>query len=202
LEASLNIETNISAPTAVTGPLATAVLQRPFRPVVEVSALSIPQLIVEITRESDDADDQTIHSALMLRQLRIRVQAGELGPNVNWYEYALQAVKLSKSRLKELDKIARAKDPCVELNYLRHLAVERAKRHKPRSAIDEPLSDQQMRDKVKAFARKASAAQLEILARLCEPMPALPKVLLFAKDGPVDQVRKLYELVHNMRRLN
>ena len=183
-------------------PLVTAVLKRPPQSIVEGSALSIPDLIIEITRESDDADEQTIHSALMLRQLRLRVEAGELGPNVIWYEYALQAVKLGKSRLKELDKIARAKDARSELNYLRRLAVERAKRHKPRVMIDEPLSDQQMRERVKTFARKASAAHLEILARLCEPVPALPKVLLFAKLGPVDRVHKLYELIHNMRKLN
>jgi hypothetical protein len=188
---------------AASSVVVTAVLKRPSQPVIEVSALSIPELILEITRESDDADDQTIRSALMLRQLRIRVQADELGPNVKWFEYALQAVKLKKSRLKELDKIARAKDPRNELNYLRRLAVERAKRHKPKVMVDEPLSDQQMRERVKRFAKdKASDSQLEILARLSEPFSPLTKVLLFAKDGPIDQVHKLYELIHNMRKLN
>jgi hypothetical protein len=199
----MNIETNTSAPTALTLPLATAVLKRPPQPVIEVSALSIPELIFEITRKSDIGDEETILSALMLRQLRLRVQAGELGTGIKWFEYALQAVKLKKSRLKELDKIARAKDPRSELNYLKRLAVERAKRFKPKAMIDEPLSDQQMRDKVRRFAKeKASDSQLEVLARLSEPMSSLTKVLVFAKVGPIDQVHKLYELIHNMRKLN
>ena len=193
---------NTLAAAASNSTVAMAVLKRPPQPVIEVNSLSIPELIFEITRKSDNADDQTIHSAMMLRQLRLRVQRGELGPNVNWYEYALHAVKLRRSRLKELDRIANAKDPRHELDRLRHLAVERAKNHKAKSAKDETLTEKQMRDKVARFAKKGPVEQVRELARLAEPMPPRDKVKLFAKEGPIAQLRILYRMVHDMPKLN
>jgi len=169
---SMNLHLNIDVGAASKGAAPAAVLKRPLNTNTEsiCTKLSIPDLIIEITKKSDNADEDTVRSAMQLRELRLRVKAGELGPNVNWYEYALRAVQLGKSRLKELDRIARAKDPHHELNRLRKLAVERAKTFDRKNEVS---PDQQMRNKVVYFAKTAPIAQVQRLFDLMCEMPKL-----------------------------
>ena len=161
----------------------------------EPSGLSIPDLVTSINEKGILTDCQIVQNAMRVRELRIRVEKGELGPNIKWLEYAAQTFGKKSTRLKELNQIAKAKDPFHELNRLKNLATEKAKRFKAKTDKNETLTEKQMRDAVKRFAKKGPIDQVETLVRRAEPMPFRAKVVLFAKEGPIDRVQALYELV-------
>ncbi len=75
-------------------------------------------LAEKITQSATQADDQTIEAARLISEARKRVEAGEAG-DTTWYEWAPKNIKLSLSRLRELQRIAEAQDPRKELERLR-----------------------------------------------------------------------------------
>jgi hypothetical protein len=157
----------------------TAVLKRLPEPVLpkneiaqhtDACHLTIAELISEITKKAENADDQTIRSAFLMRELRKRVEGGKLGPEVKWYEWALKNLDMRVSRLKELQRIAKAKEPRAELERLRNLATERVKRYVANAEISPEM---QMRARVARFAKKAHADQVRILDDLVYKMTKL-----------------------------
>ena len=92
-------------------------------------------LAEKITQCATQADEHTITAALLIREARKRVEAGEAG-ETTWYEWARNNIKLSMSRVRELQRIGDAKDPQKELERIRKKTQERVERHreKKRSA--------------------------------------------------------------------
>ncbi len=79
---------------------------------------TLETLTVKIVQYATEADDKTIEAAKLIREARKRVEAGEAG-EVKWYTWARENIKLSTSRLRELQLIAAAEDPRKQLNRLR-----------------------------------------------------------------------------------
>ena len=87
----------------------------------------IPVLVKNIEARANKSVDHIITAAMLVRELRRRVEAGEVG-DVKWYAWARQNINLGLSRLCELQSIAKAKDPRKELRRLRDLALKRTQK--------------------------------------------------------------------------
>ncbi len=90
---------------------------------------TIEVLAEKIARYATQADEKTIEAAKLIREARKRVEAGETG-DTNWYSWAGENIKLSPSRLRELQRIAEAEDPRKELERGRKKTRERVERHR------------------------------------------------------------------------
>lgn len=121
----------------------------------------IELLIQEIETGANKADDHVMAAALRLRELRQRVEGGELGENVKWMAWARASFqKISISRLYELSAIADARDPRAELERQREMTCEKVKKH---------------REKKTALERAMEPERKELIA--------------WAKTVPIDEVR-------------
>ncbi len=96
---------------------------------------TLETLAKKIARYANEADERTIEAAMLMRAARSRIENGELG-ETKWYVWARKNIKLSMTRLRELQRIAKAVDPQKELERLREKTRERVERHreKKRSA--------------------------------------------------------------------
>ncbi len=74
---------------------------------------AIQDLVKKIEATAENSDDQTIETAKRLRELRRLIQAGAVG-EVNWYAWVKKNVRLQKSRLYVLMRIAEAPDSRAE----------------------------------------------------------------------------------------
>ncbi len=122
----------------------------------------IRDLIQEIRTKVEQSDDQVITAAMKIRELRQRIESGEVG-KVNWYVWALKHIKLKKTRLRELVSIAESPDPRKELQRLRNLALERKDRYRTRHATERDLDP--ARQAIIAWAKKATLAEVEEIYR-------------------------------------
>ncbi len=86
-------------------------------------------LAEKITRYATEAEEKTLEAAKLVGEARKRVEAGEAG-DTSWYSWAPKNIKLSMSRLRELQGIAKAEDPRAELKRLRKLTQLRVERHR------------------------------------------------------------------------
>jgi len=93
---------------------------------------TLEELAEKITRYATEADGLTIEAAKMIRATRVRIENGEAG-KTTWSEWARQNIKISESRLRELQRIAGAEDPKKELERLRNMTSERVKRHREKT---------------------------------------------------------------------
>ncbi len=100
-----------------------------------VAKESLEVLAEKIAHCATQAEEHTIKAALLVREARKRVEAGEAG-KITWYSWAPKNIKLSGSRLCELQRIAEAEDPQKELERIRKQTQKRVERHreKKRSA--------------------------------------------------------------------
>ncbi len=90
-------------------------------------------LAVKIAQYATEADEKTIEAAKLIREARKRVEAGEAG-EVKWYTWARENIKLSTSRLRELQRIAAAEDPRKELKRGRKKTQERVERYREKKS--------------------------------------------------------------------
>ena len=88
----------------------------------------------KITTMAKKSDDFVISAAMLVREARQRVKSGEAGPGVRWEAWAAANIKLSKSRIRELQRIGDADDPNAELERIRGRTLERVQRHREKSA--------------------------------------------------------------------
>ncbi len=75
-------------------------------------------LAEKIAHCATQADEHTITAAHLISEARKRVEAGEAG-DTTWYSWAPKNIKLSMSRLRELQRIAEAQDPRKGLERIR-----------------------------------------------------------------------------------
>jgi hypothetical protein len=106
----------------------------------------------KIVAHANKADENVISAAMLVREARRRVEAGEAG-DVKWYGWAPKNIKLSVSRLRELQRIAAADDPAAELERQRKLTQKRVEEHRERKATERQAQDPE-RSRLIAWARE------------------------------------------------
>ena len=94
---------------------------------------TLETLAKKIAQYATEADERTIEAAKLIREARKRVEAGE-ADDITWYSWARKNIKLSMSRLRELQRIAEAEDPQEELKRQRKMTQERVERHRKKKS--------------------------------------------------------------------
>ena len=98
---------------------------------------AIRDLVTEIETTAEKSDDHTIEAAKHLRELRGLIEAGAVG-EVNWYAWVEENVRLRKSRLCVLMRIAEASDHRAEAVRQREMNARRQAKYRAGQAT---LSD-------------------------------------------------------------
>ena len=80
------------------------------------------------------SDEYIISAAVLVHEARQRVKSVEAGPGVRWGAWAVENIKLSKSRIRELERLGDADDPNAELERIRGQTRKRVQRHRVKSA--------------------------------------------------------------------
>jgi hypothetical protein len=129
--------------------------------------ISIETLAQEIAVRAKRADDYVVSAALLFREVRARIEQGELGVGVKWMGWMRKNIKLSESRLFELMLVAEAEDPHKELERIRRLNRERQK----------------------AFREKAKAKKVKIEGITFDSDRA--EVIRWASEAPMKDVHEV-----------
>ena len=119
------------------------------------------------------SDEYVILAAILVHEARQRVKSGEAGPGVRWEAWAAANIKLSKSRIRELQRIGDADDPNAELERIRGRTRERVQRHREKSAEQKtPLrngartADESLEPERRQLIEWATDASLEDVRRV------------------------------------
>jgi|GEM_PF-6059884 len=112
----------------------------------------------KIARHANRSEQHLISAAMLIREARRRVEAGEAG-DVRWCEWAPKNIDLSMSRLRELQRIAAAADPAAEIDRLRQLTQKRVEKHRQKKAA-ERNSLEEDRESLIAWAKTAPIAEV------------------------------------------
>ena len=115
----------------------------------------IRDLVKEIETTAEKSDDHTIELAKHLRELRRLIEAGAVG-EVNWYAWVKENVKLRKTRLSVLMRIAEAPDSRAEAVCQREMNARRQTKYRAGQATLRDLAPE-CRAIIK-WARKASVS--------------------------------------------
>ncbi len=124
---------------------------------------AIRDLVKKIEATAEKSDDITIEAAKRLRELRRLIEAGAVG-EVKWYIWVTENVRLRKSRVRVLLRIAEAPDPRAEAVRQRKMNGRRQAKYRARQAT---LSDlpPECREIIK-WARKASVSDAKAILRV------------------------------------
>ena len=115
---------------------------------------SLLDLITEIKSRAKSGDDHTLETAMLYRELRSRVENGEAGKGVKWYEWAIKHIHLKPTRLREFEVIATSPNPRAALDELRKQNCDRQRRFRERAETRARESDPE-RLSVVQFAKTA-----------------------------------------------
>ncbi len=107
---------------------------------------------------------------------RKRVEAGEAG-DTNWYSWATKNIKLSLSRLRELQRIAAADNPRKELERQRKVTQKRVERH---------------REKKSSAPLRNGGATVKVTAELGVDRRNL---IEWARSAPIDRVTEVLSYI-------
>ena len=99
--------------------LASGALQSVTHGLQVENAKSIEDLAREIEENTEAGDDALIATAMLVRQLKCRIEAGEAGPGVSWLTWAKARFNKRKSQLYKLITVANASDPRQSLKDFR-----------------------------------------------------------------------------------
>ncbi len=114
---------------------------------------AIRDLVKRIEATAKKSDDHTIELAKGLRELRGLIEAGAVG-EVNWCTWVGENVRLRKSRVYVLMRIAEASDPRAEALRQREMSARRQEKYRVGQATLSDLAPE-CRAIIK-WARKAS----------------------------------------------
>ncbi len=134
------------------------------------TTMSLDEVARKIEDHAEKSDEHVIAAAMLVREARQRVDSGEAG-EITWYAWGLKNIKLSPSRLYELQCIAEADDPVKELERLRKLTRERVKKH---------------RDKNASKNKEAEKSSLDSERK---------DLIAWAKTAPIDEVKRVLEQI-------
>ncbi|MCH8139451.1 MAG: hypothetical protein IH926_10985 [Proteobacteria bacterium] len=137
---------------------------------------TLEALAVKIAQYATEADEKTIEAAKLIREARKRVEAGEAG-DTNWYSWATKNIKLSLSRLRELQRIAEAEDPRKELKRGRKKTQERVERY---------------REKKSSAPLRNGGATLKVTAEMEDDRRSL---IEWARSAPIDRVAEVLSYI-------
>ena len=130
---------------------------------------SLEALAERIASCANPTDDKMIEAAMLIREARKRFAAGEVG-KADWETWARENINLGDSRLRQLQRIANAKDPQKELERQQKMTRERVERH---------------REKKKSAALRNAGASLTETAELEEDRQSL---IAWAQSAPIERV--------------
>ena len=130
---------------------------------------SLEGLAERIASCANVPDEKMIEAAMLIREARKRVEAGEVG-KADWETWARENINLGDSRLRQLQRIANAKDPQEELERQQKMTRERVERH---------------REKKKSAALRNAGASLTETAELEADRQSLIK---WAREAPIERV--------------
>ncbi|MHA1569877.1 MAG: hypothetical protein ACTSXZ_10435 [Alphaproteobacteria bacterium] len=136
-------------------------------------------LAVKIAQYATEADEKTIEAAKLVGEARRRVEAGESG-EVKWYTWARDNIKLSTSRLRELQRIAAAEDPQKELKRGRKKTPERVGRY---------------REKKRPPPLRNGGTTVEVTAEMEDDRKSL---IEWVRSAPLDHVERVPSYVQEL----
>ena len=90
---------------------------------------TLDELIAEIVAGAKTGNERLLATAMLMRELRLRIEAGEAGDGVKWTQWALEKFGRGKTWLNELNAIANAKDPKAAVARYCQNHGERQKRY-------------------------------------------------------------------------
>lgn len=124
----------------------------------------------KIAQHAKKSDQHVIAAAMLIREARCRVDAGEAG-DVTWYEWAPKSIALSMSRLRELQQIADADDPATEIERLRRLNQKRVEKHREKKAAERKSLDEDRKQLI-TWARTAPIADVRRMLDMIAEQPS------------------------------
>ncbi len=130
----------------------------------------IQDLVKKIEATAEKSDDHTIETAKCLRELRRLIEAGKVG-EVNWYAWVKENVRLQKSQLGVLMRIAEAPDSRAEAVRQREMNARRQAKYRAGQATLRDLAPE-CRDIIK-WARKASVSDARDILRIIRTRSSL-----------------------------
>ncbi len=122
-------------------------------------AESLEEVARKIEEHAEKSDDHVITAAKLMLEARRRVIKGEAG-DTTWPKWAPDNIKLSFSRLRELESIARADNPREELERLRELTLARVKKHRAKKAAEKSSLESERKDLI-AWAKTAPIEEVK-----------------------------------------
>ena len=132
---------------------------------------AIRDIVKKIETTAETSDDHTIEAAMRLRELRGLIEAGAVG-EVNWYTWVRENVRLRKSRICVLLRIAEASDPRAEAVHQREINRRRQAKY------------------------RAGKARLRDLAPECR------EIIEWAREAPVSDARDILGIIHTRSNLS
>ncbi len=132
---------------------------------------AIQDLVKKIEAAAENSDDHTIVSAKHLRELRRLIEDGKVG-KVNWYAWVGENVRLRKSRLCVLMRIAEAPDSRAEAVRQRKMNARRQAKYRASQATLSDLAPE-CREIIK-WARKASVSDARDILGVIHRRSSLP----------------------------
>ncbi len=131
----------------------------------------IQDLVKKIEATAENSDDQTIETAKCLRELRRLIQAGAVG-EVNWYAWVEENVRLRKSQLYVLMRIAEAPDSRAEAVRQREMNARHQAKHRAGQVTLRDLAPQ-CREIIE-WAKKASVSDARAILGIIHMRSSLP----------------------------
>ena len=132
---------------------------------------AIRDLVRNIETTAETSDEHTIAAAMRLRELRDLIEAGAIG-EVNWYTWVRENVRLRKSRICVLLRIAESSDPRAEAVHQREINRRRQAKY------------------------RAGMARLRDLAPECR------EIIEWAREAPVSDARDILGIIHTRSNLS
>ncbi len=132
---------------------------------------AIQDLVKKIEAAAENSDDHTIVSAKHLRELRGLIEDGKVG-KVKWYTWVKENVRLRKSRLCVLMRIAEAPDPRAEAVHQREMNARRQTKYRAGQATLRDLAPE-CREIIK-WSKKASVSDARAILGIIHTRSSLP----------------------------
>ncbi len=132
---------------------------------------AIRDLVQKIEATAEKSDAHTIKVAEHLRELRGLIEAGAVG-EVNWYTWVGENVRLQKTQLYVLMRIAEAPDSRAEAVYQREMNARHQTKYRAGQATLRDLAPE-CREIIK-WARKASVSDARDILRIIHRRSSLP----------------------------